>query len=128
MNLQPLNSSKYKFFLHGVHLFHKKSSAERSFYGNFGSKRCLSTYSNKEAMSKIPLAIQIENKIYHFQCRALPFGLSSSPRIFITVLAEAQVPLRLQSISIVPYLDNLLLMAHSEKQLCQDLEITQLSL
>lgn len=49
------------------------------------------------------------------------------PENFHQSSGQSTSPPWLQSISIVPYLDDLL-MAHSEKELCRDLDITQLSL
>lgn len=61
------------------------------------------------SQKQIRFAVKRGDSILHLQFRALPFGLSSSPRIFTKIVAEALAPLRVQGISIVPYLDNLLL-------------------
>ena len=71
------------------------------------------------------LAISTGKEVKHFQFRALPFGLSSSPRVFTKVVAEALAPLRLEGVSIIPYLDDLLLFAKSENRLLRDLGKTQ---
>lgn len=64
-------------------------------------------------------------EIWHLQFRALPFGLSSSPRVFTKVMAESLEPLRLKGISIVPYLDDLLLFADSRGQVEVNLQTVQ---
>lgn len=61
----------------------------------------------------------------HFQCRALPFGLSSAPKIFTKVLGEALAPLREWEICIHPYLDDHLLQAPSVPMLSAYLHQTQ---
>lgn len=71
------------------------------------------------------IAIPIGKKVYHFQTWALPFGLSSSPRIFTKILAEALAPLRLQAITINPYLDDLLFIAPTKEKLLKDLIVAQ---
>ncbi|XP_071984144.1 uncharacterized protein [Engystomops pustulosus] len=50
-----------------------------------------------------------EGSILHFQFRALPFGISSAPRVFTKIMVEVVAFLRLQRVSIVPYLDDLLI-------------------
>ncbi|XP_071980402.1 uncharacterized protein [Engystomops pustulosus] len=51
----------------------------------------------------------------HFQFTALPFGLSSAPRIFTKVMAEVVKYLRTEEVLVVPYLDDFLLVGDSEK-------------
>ncbi|KAG8536531.1 hypothetical protein GDO81_026159 [Engystomops pustulosus] len=54
-----------------------------------------------------------QGKVCHFQFRALPFGISSAPRTFTKVMAEVTAFLRKEGISIIPYLDDLLIVADS---------------
>jgi hypothetical protein len=56
----------------------------------------------------------------HYQYRVLPFGLSTSPRVFTKVLAPVIESLRVQGVHIHPYLDDLLLRARSREQLLAD--------
>ena len=77
----------------------------------------------QECQKFLRLAVRLGSATKHLQFRALPFGLSSSPRIFTKVLAEALAPLRLQGVTIVPYLDDLLFIAPSGHQLESDLKV-----
>ena len=58
----------------------------------------------------------------HYQYRVLPFGLSTSPRVFTKVLAPVIESLRVQGVHIHPYLDDILLRAPSRQQLLCDLK------
>lgn len=71
------------------------------------------------------LAVKMGASISHLQFRALLFGFSSSPRIFTKIIAEALAPLKLKGISIVPYLNGLLLFARTRDLLEKDLEETR---
>ena len=71
------------------------------------------------------LAINLGTSVWHLQFRALPFGLSSSPRVFTKIMAEALEPLKLRGISVVPYLDDLLFFADSRDQLVTNLQTSQ---
>ncbi len=51
--------------------------------------------------------------------QVLPFGLSLSPRVFTKVAEEALVPLREQAMRILNYLDDWLILAQSQDQLCE---------
>ncbi|KAG8579388.1 hypothetical protein GDO81_010859 [Engystomops pustulosus] len=62
-------------------------------------------------------------KILHFQFKALPFGISSAPRIFTKIMAEVVAHLRLKGIIIVPYLDDLLLVAKTKSDLKTHLQL-----
>ena len=53
----------------------------------------------------------VNNK--HYQFKALPFGLSTAPRVFTKILVNLVVALRQRGIHLHPYLDNLLLWAPS---------------
>ncbi|XP_041437982.1 uncharacterized protein pfkfb2.L isoform X1 [Xenopus laevis] len=65
------------------------------------------------------LRFAFKNK--HFQFVALPFGLSSAPRVFTKLMAATAATLRLQGISVTPYLDDLLLKANSVMRAKEDL-------
>ncbi|CAJ0918064.1 unnamed protein product [Ranitomeya imitator] len=74
-------------------------------------------------------AVSKGHQIKHFQFNVLPFGISSAPRVFTKIMAEAIIFIRQQGICIVPYLDDLLIMAPSASRLETDvsksLEILQ---
>lgn len=59
----------------------------------------------------------------HFQYRALPFGLSTPPRVFTKVLVNIVAHLWMKGIHIHPYLDNLLVCSHSKEQCLIDLRL-----
>ncbi len=50
-----------------------------------------------------------------YQYRVIPFGLALSPRTFTKCVDAAPAPLRLQGIRILNYIDNWLILAHSEQ-------------
>ncbi len=54
-----------------------------------------------------------------YQYKALPFGLSLSPRVFTKVVEAALVPLREAGICILNYLDDWLILAQSRALLCE---------
>ncbi|KAG8538770.1 hypothetical protein GDO81_022103 [Engystomops pustulosus] len=58
-----------------------------------------------------------EGSVLHFQFRALPFGISSAPRVFTKIMVEVVAFLRLQDISIIPYLDDLLIIGKDKQKL-----------
>ncbi|XP_018409532.1 PREDICTED: breast cancer type 2 susceptibility protein [Nanorana parkeri] len=68
----------------------------------------------EEAQRLLRFAIQGPGQTLHFQYKALPFGLSSAPRVFTKVLAEALAPLRLHGIGVIPYLDDLFFASDQE--------------
>ncbi len=61
--------------------------------------------------------------------QVLPFGLSLSPHVFTKVAEAALVPLREQGVRILNYLDDWLILAQSQAQLCEhrDLVLSHLS-
>ncbi len=61
--------------------------------------------------------------------QVLPFGLSLSPCVFTKVAEAAFVPLREQGVRILNYLDDWLILAQSQDQLCEhrDLVLSHLS-
>ncbi|XP_063784392.1 uncharacterized protein LOC134933255 [Pseudophryne corroboree] len=60
----------------------------------------------------------------HYQFQTLPFGLSTAPRIFTKVMAEMMVLLRKQGVTIIPYLDDLLIKARSREQLLSSVSLS----
>ncbi len=60
--------------------------------------------------------------------QVLPFGLSLSPHVFTKVAEAALVPLREQGVRILNYLDDWLILAQSQDQLCEhrDMVLSQL--
>ncbi len=54
-----------------------------------------------------------------YQYKVLPFGLSLSPRVFTKVVEAALVSLREQGVRILNYLDDWLILAQSQDQLCE---------
>ncbi len=64
-----------------------------------------------------------------YQYKVLPYGLSLSPRVFTKVAEAALVPLREQGVHILNYLDDWLILAQSQDQLCEhrDLVLSHLS-
>ncbi|CAJ0963854.1 unnamed protein product [Ranitomeya imitator] len=87
----------------------------------------MATIDLKDAYFHIPIhprhrkylrfAVQFNQKILHFQYNVLPFGISSAPRVFSRVMAEAVAHIRSQDIAIVPYLDDLLIIGPSAEVL-----------
>ncbi len=63
------------------------------------------------------LCFAFEGRVY--QCKALPFGLSLSPRVFTKVMEEALVPLKEAVIHILNYIDDWLILAQSRALLCE---------
>lgn len=70
-------------------------------------------------------AVKMGTEIRHFQFQAFPFNLSSAPCIFTKVLGEVLAQLRLKAIPIIPYLDDLLVVAESYQKLLADLQTVQ---
>ncbi len=64
-----------------------------------------------------------------YQYKVLPFGLSLSPRVFTKVAEAALVSLREHGVRILNYLDDWLILAQSQDQLCEhrDLVLSHLS-
>ncbi|XP_071998846.1 uncharacterized protein [Engystomops pustulosus] len=58
-----------------------------------------------------------EGSVLHFQFCALPFGISSAPRVFTKIMVEVVAFLRLQNISIIPYLDDFLIIGKDRQSL-----------
>lgn len=90
----------------------------------------MATIDLKDAYLHIPIltehqaflrfAIRTDQGTQHWQFQALPFGLGASPRVFTKSLAE--VVLHLQGISLIPYLDYLLVYNLSRESLLLDLD------
>ena len=68
------------------------------------------------------LRFSIDGKCYQY--KVLPFGLTTSPRVFTKVLAPVMGFLRLKGIHLFPYLDDILVVADSPQQLHMDLQTT----
>ena len=67
------------------------------------------------------LRFAMEGKVYQY--KVLPFGLSTSPRIFTKVLAPVVAAIRLLGIHIHPYLDDILVRASSPETLLINLQM-----
>ena len=60
----------------------------------------------------------------HFQFRAMPFGLTSAPRIFTKVMAEVAQHLHAQGIHCYPYIDDLLIVGPDRNSTAHAVERT----
>lgn len=60
----------------------------------------------------------------HYQYKALPFGLSSSPRVFTKCMVVTAAHLRLQGIQVYQYIDDWLLLTESKARLLCHISIT----
>ncbi len=58
-----------------------------------------------------------------YQYRVLPFGLALSPRTFTKCVDAALAPLRLQGIRILNYIDDWLILAHSEQMVVRHRDV-----
>ena len=84
----------------------------------------------KDAFLTVPLhneskkwcTFEFSGKRYHYNC--LPFGLTSSPRIFTKVLKPVIMHLRLKGIKVTFYLDDIFLCAASRVKLLEDINYT----
>ena len=54
-----------------------------------------------------------------YQFEALPFGLSSAPQVFTKTLALLVARLRLMGVPLYPYLDNILILGESSREVEQ---------
>ncbi len=63
--------------------------------------------------------LRSKDAIRSISVQVLPFGLSLSPRVFTKVAEAALVPLREQGVRILNYLDDWLILAQSQDQLCE---------
>lgn len=83
----------------------------------------------KDAYFHVPIAkkhqkylrFAILDKAYQY--KVLPFGLSSSPRVFTKVLSPVIAKIRLLGVHIYPYLDDLLIRAQSQERLKESVKI-----
>src|SRR3982751_5061538 len=57
-----------------------------------------------------------------FEFRALPFGLSTAPRVFTVVITWCIDYLRRQGLNVINYLDDILIAHHNADQLSRDVE------
>lgn len=123
LNLKPLNQAiRYKKF-HMESFFSVKNMFQpRVFMATMDLRDAYLNIPIQEGSQKyLRLAVEIDRKENHIQSRALPFRLPSSPSIFTKVLAKALVPLWLKSMTVVPYLDDLLFVGPKEAQLSKKL-------
>lgn len=87
----------------------------------------LSSIDLKEAYLHVPIHpshrkfLRFNYGHLHFQYRALPFGLSTAPRVFTKLLIAPVAHLRSQGVRIFPYLDDLLVAASSFYRASEDL-------
>lgn len=81
---------------------HSSNHSKRRFPGIPGSLRRLSACTDHRRFLRFAYNRE------HFEYRALPFGLKSSPRVFTKVLVTLVAHLRLQGTMPFPYLDNIL--------------------
>ena len=65
--------------------------------------------------------IYVEEHVYEFQC--LPFGLSGVPRVIIKLLKPVLGRLRHHGVRLILNLDEMLLMAHSQEELKEQLQL-----
>ncbi|XP_028302785.1 uncharacterized protein LOC114463411 [Gouania willdenowi] len=80
----------------------------------------------KDAYFHVPIAphhrpflrFMFMDKVYQF--RVLPFGLSLAPRIFTRCVAAALSPLQASGVSILPYLDDWLVISPTREQVLRD--------
>ena len=79
----------------------------------------------KDAYLQVPIHVEQQHllqfrwelKTYQFQC--LPFGLTSAPRVFSKIMKPVVGVLRQMSVRLVIYLDDILILHQSEKELVQ---------
>lgn len=72
--------------------------------------------------------LQFSYSLQQFQLRAVPFGLTSTPRLFTKFLMALVAHLRIQGISLFPFLDDILIKAPSRDQALRDTQTTLLCL
>jgi len=60
------------------------------------------------------LTVRMFGALYQFQC--LPFGLSTAPMVFTKVMRPLVAALRASGMTLLPYLDDFLVLARSENQ------------
>lgn len=75
-----------------------------------------------ESQKYLRFAVARGSEVLHFQFRALPFGLSSSPRVFTKLMAEVMAFFHREEILIVPYLDDFLVIGNSANQVSRHLK------
>lgn len=91
----------------------------RSVVASLQGGELLASIDIKDAYLHVPIFLDHQKLLRfavnqrHFQFVALPFGLATAPRVFTKVLAPLLAYLRSQGISIVAYLDDLLVVDRS---------------
>ncbi|XP_041425389.1 uncharacterized protein LOC121395599 [Xenopus laevis] len=104
-----------------------KMETLRSVIRGMESREFLMSLDIKDAYLHVPIwpphhrFLRFAFKNRHFQFVALPFGLTSAPRVFTKLMAVTAAALRLQGISVTPYLDDLLLKASTAERSEEDL-------
>lgn len=98
----------------GDFTFYLRDHSKRGFPGIFGSIRSLSSHTNSTGTSKVSTVCLQWTP--HYQYRALPFGLKSSPRVFTKILVTLVAHLHVQEMALFPYLNDILVKAPSRAQ------------
>ncbi|XP_069600694.1 uncharacterized protein [Ranitomeya imitator] len=126
INLKPLNQYvTYRRF---------RMESVRSTVPLIGQDFVMATIDLQDAYYHVPVhptyrkflrfAVTRGEVIDHFQFNVLPFGLSSAPRIFTKVMSEVMAYIRSRRICIIPYLDDLLVVAPTVPILQEHLQTT----
>ena len=121
LNLKPIN--------HTIHKTSFKMETLQSIILSLQPNDWVVSIDLKDAYFHIPihpehykyLRFAIGNQC--FQYKVLPFGLTTSPRVFTKVLAPVMGFLRQKGVQVYPYLDDILVVAESPSLLQQDLEL-----
>ena len=123
LNLKPINSDiqKKSFKMENLNLV-----IEALHPGNW-----LAAIDLKDAYFHVPihtshykyLRFAIQNKMYQY--KVLPFGLTTSPRVFTKILAPVMGFLASNGIQVHPYLDDILIVAQSKALLQQQVSVVQ---
>ena len=98
------------------------SPTEERLDGKGGPQGCLLHGSNSP-QSRHLLLFKMGKKSFQFNC--LPFGLCTTPRVLFTKLLKLAVEIfRSMGIRLVIYMDDMLLMANTEQQLTEYIQLT----
>lgn len=109
-----------------THLHHFHMESLRSITEAFQLREFLTSLDLTEAYLHIPMHPSHHRFLHfciskqHLQFKALPFGLSTAPRVFTKVLVNPVSHLRQQGIHVHPYLDNLLIRSVSQERAQRD--------
>ena len=121
LNLRPLNR---RIFVESF-----KMESLKNVVSSIRPGEWLASLDLKDAYFHVPirkshwkfLRFGLEGTVYQY--KVLPFGLSTSPRIFTKVLAPVVAAIRLKGIHIHPYLDDILIRALDPESLHRDLQV-----